>query len=80
MDYEAFQQIFKGLVRPRVEYASSVGSSHLMKQKYAIEGVERRATKWIPDLYVLPYNERLCRLKLPTLAYKGARGDMIQVY
>ena len=57
MDNEIFQQIFKGLVRPHVEYASSVWSPHLVKQKDAIEAVQRRATKWIPGFYDLPYNE-----------------------
>ena len=80
MDSKVFQQIFKGLVRPHVDYASSVWSPHLIKQKDAIETVQRRATKWIPGFYDLPYNERLRTLKLPTLACRRMRGDMIQVY
>ena len=28
----------------------------------------------------IPYQERLERLKLPTLAYKRTRGDMIEAY
>ena len=28
----------------------------------------------------IPYEERLDRLKLPTLVYKRTRGDMIEVY
>ena len=63
MDNEVFKQIFKGLVRPHVEYASSVWSPHLVKQKDVIEAVQRRATKWIPGFYDLPYNERLRKLK-----------------
>ena len=34
----------------------------------------------IPTLKNLAYPERLKRLKLPTLAYRRARGDMIEVY
>ena len=70
MDSKDFQQIFKGLVRPHVEYASSVRSPHLIKQKDAIEAVQRRATKCIAGFYYLTYNEYLCRHKLPTLAYR----------
>ena len=35
-----------------------------------------------PDefLWHLTYKERLQRLKLPTLVYRRARGDMIEVY
>ena len=31
-------------------------------------------------MYDLHYNERLRKLKLPTLAYRRIRGDMIQVF
>ena len=45
-----------------------------------IEEVQKRATKLIPGFYNLSYQERLQRLKLPTLAYRRAHGDMIEVY
>ena len=37
-------------------------------------------TKIIPSIRDLPYEVRLQKLKLPTLAYRRLRGDMIQVY
>ena len=40
----------------------------------------RRATKQLPGMKNIPYEERLERLKLPTLAYRRTRGDMIEVY
>ena len=46
----------------------------------AIEGVQRRATKMIPEIKKLSYPDRLKFLNLPTLAYRRARGDMIEVY
>ena len=54
----------------------------LYKHKYkdAIENVQRRATKQIPGMKNIPYKECLQRLKLPTLAYRRIRGDMIEVY
>ncbi|XP_062589095.1 uncharacterized protein LOC134250751, partial [Saccostrea cucullata] len=45
-----------------------------------IEGVQRRATKQIPGLAKLSYEERLKKLKLPTLKYRRHRGEMIEVY
>ena len=42
--------------------------------------VQRRATKMIPELKHLSYPERLKKLKLPTMAYRRARGDMIEVF
>ena len=45
-----------------------------------IENVQIRATKLVDGLRTLDYSERLKRLDLPTLAYRRARGDMIEVY
>ena len=72
--------IFKGLVRPHLEYAAPIWTPHLNKYKEQIENVQRRATKLVPGLNQLSYPERLRKLKLPTLAYRRARGDMIQMY
>ena len=44
-----------------------------------IEKVQRRATKLVSSLRELSYEERLRKLKLPTLAYRRLR-DLIQVY
>ena len=80
MDKEIFCLIFKGLVRPHLEYAAPVWSPHLVKHKDLLENVQRRATKMIPGLSHLSYSDRLKHLELPTLAYRRARGDMIQVF
>ena len=80
MDPVIFTQIFKGLVRPNLEYAQSVWSPHSKKMIKDVEDVQRRASKLVPGLKVLEYPERLKRLKLPTLAYRRVRGDMIEVY
>jgi hypothetical protein len=45
-----------------------------------IENIQRRATKLIPGLSDLSYEDRLRRLKLPSLSYRRSRGDMIEVY
>ena len=45
----------------------------------AVERVQRRATKQLPGMKDLPYPERLKILKLPTLVYRRARGDMMIV-
>ena len=52
----------------------------LKKYKDAIESVQRRATKQFPGMKDIPYDERLKRFKLPTLAYRRTHGDMIEVY
>ena len=80
VDQDMFMLIYKGLIRPHLEYATSVWSSHLMKHIEDIENVQRRATKQIPGISHLPYNERLKKLNLPTLSFRRAKGDMIQVF
>ena len=63
-----------------LEYAAPVWSPHTIKYKEIIENVQRRATKMIPGFGDLSYPERLRKLKLPTLAYRRIRGDMIQAF
>ena len=72
--------IYESLVRSHFDYGMSVWTPHLVKYIKAIERVQRRATKMIPTIKDLSYSERLKKLKLPTLAYRRARGDMIEVY
>ena len=80
MDEDIFRLIFKGLIRPLLEYAWPIWSPHTVYQKEMIENVQRRATKLIPGYIHLSYPERLCKLKIPTLSYRRTRGDMIQVF
>ena len=80
LDEDIFLNLYKGLVRPQLEYASSVWAPHLSKHIDAIEDVQRRATKIVPGLKDLSYPERLRKLILPTLAYRRLRGDLIQTF
>ena len=53
---------------------------HVKQNIEAIENVQRRASKQIPRLSSLSYEDRLRKLKLPTLAYRRSRGDTIELY
>ena len=80
MDKDIFCKLFKALVRPHIEYANQIWAPHLKKHIEAIENIQRRATKLVPGLYDMPYEDRLKTLNLPTLAYRRLRGDMIEVF
>ena len=45
-----------------------------------LEKVQRRATKLVPSLRNLPYEDRLRRLNLPTLEEQRRRGDLIETF
>ena len=45
-----------------------------------MEKVQRRATKMVPGLGNKTYTERLHYLKLPSLAHRRRRGDLIYAY
>ena len=75
-----FVLLFKSLIRPHLEYMNQIWSPHKKKDIQAIESVQRRATKLVPELKNKTYQERLKILELPTLVYRRLRGDMIETY
>ena len=77
---QTFSLLDKSLVCPHLEYCNAVWSQHLIKHVKAIEAVQRRATKLVPSLRSLLYEDRLKKLNLPTLEYRWRRGGMLLVY
>ena len=75
-----FLQLYKAMIRPQLEYASCIWFPKLKRDSDAIEIIQRRATKPVPELRTLTYTERLRQLKLPTLVYRRRRADMLQTY
>ena len=49
-------------------------------QAECLSHVQRRATKLVPKIKRLSYTDRLRGLKVPSLFYRWARGDMIEKY
>lgn len=80
IDKNAFLCLYKSLVRPHLEYASTVWSPVLKRDKDALEQVQRRATRLVEGLSHLSYGERLAKLELPTLSSRRERADLIQAF
>ena len=80
LDGDSLKKLYIALVRPVLEYGNVAWSPRLKKDKILIEQVQRRATKLVPHLKNLTYEQRLQKLKLPSMSYRRARGDMIEVY
>ena len=80
LDAEMLKLLYKSLIRPHLEYCSPVWSPITKTEIRRIEGVQRRATKLVPELANLPYSDRLRILELPTLEYRRSRQDLILIY
>ena len=79
-DKKTILRLYKGLVRPKLEYCIQSWNPSLSKDIELLEQVQYRATKIIPELSNLPYHERLKRLNLTTLELRRHRGDLIETF
>lgn len=80
LDEEMMKKIITAMIRPRLEYATIQWAPNLKKHIRKLEKVQRAATKMVPDLRDLTYEDRLKRMQLPTLENRRERGDLIAIY
>ena len=76
----AFVQLYKSLVRPVVEYCSTVTNPVYKKDSDKIESVQRRATRLVQGMDGKSYEERLQALNLQSLCDRRSRADLVQAY
>ena len=72
--------LFKSLIRPIMEYGNPIWQPKLRKHIDLLENIQRRFTKRIIGMGDLEYEDRLRKLKLPSLEYRRTRGDMIETF
>ena len=80
LDTTAFTYLYIAIIRPILEYANVIWNPRFICDEEKVERVQRRATKFIPELRDLEYEERLIKLNLYSLIYRRRRYDIIQVY
>ena len=80
LDAKTLPLLYKTLVRPHLEYGNALWGPFNAADRKLVERVQRRATRILPDLRHLTYEDRLKALKLPSLQYRRLRGDMILMF
>ena len=68
------------MVRTHLDYCSSVWNPYHKGDIEALEKVQKRAKKILPELKHLSYCDRLRACNLTMLHYRRIRGDMIETY
>ena len=63
-----------------MEYASAVWNPLCVGLDNDIEKVQRRFTKRLYNLHLMPYEARLAHLHLPTLRLRRSRADLVIVF
>ena len=66
-------------VRPHLEYDAPVWSPHRKQDLKIVEKIQRRATKLIPELKNVRYEDRLLKPNLTTLEERRTVGDLIKL-
>jgi len=74
------QQKIIDQVQSHLEYAGALWNPNRKGDIKHLEKVQMRATKLANNVKHLSYENRLKKLKLPTLKYTRLRGDIIKVY
>ena len=73
--------LYKTFFHHLVEYGAPVWSGRLKKSQIrTIEKIQMRATEMIEGMSYIDYSERLNLLRIPTLSYRRARREMIEVW
>ena len=64
------RKIITSMIRPKLEYAEVIWSPHKKKHVLKLERIQRIATKKVPELKDLTYEERLKEMQRSTFEEK----------
>ena len=80
LDNHTFLLLYKSLIRPLLEYGTTVCYPLFKQDTQALEKVQRRATKLVVNLRDMNYPTRLRALNLISLVYRRKKANMLQLY
>ena len=80
LDIESFRILYKTYIRPNLEFVIQAWSTYLDKDIKIMEKIQRQATKMVPALRHLQYEDRLKKLGIYSLAARRLRGDLIETF
>ena len=66
LDKDMRRKVMPTMIRPKLEYAELIWSPQKKKHVLKLERIQRIATKMVPELEDLPYEERLKEMHLTT--------------
>jgi len=77
---ESFKILYKTYIRLHIEYCVQAWSPYYAKDIDMLEKIQHHATKLIPQLANLPYEERIQNLNMYSLYCRRERGDLIETF
>jgi hypothetical protein len=80
LDKEMLKTLYRGIVRPHLEYCNAAWSPQYKKDTKLLENVQKRAFRMVPELKELQYAEQMKEMNIPSLQYRRLRGDLIETY
>jgi len=75
-----FKILYKTMIRPKLDYCSSIYSSSSNEDIEQLERVQKKMTKLIRGYRDKNYHERCLALKISSLKTRRIRGDLIEMF